>query len=247
MGQDGQGARAVDQIGAVSTTTVVASIETASSLRVRQFIQENLPIAPVSSAPEICLHKAEPKSGLWRLAESDENFETPYWAYLWGGGLALARYVLDHAAIVAGYRVLDLGCGSGLVGIAAAKSGAKEVIAADIDRYAIIAAGLNAKANGVRIQPILKDLTAASPPSVDVILIGDMFYEQQLAERVSAFIDRCLRSGMFVLIGDPGRAFLPRQRLKLLAQYPGFDFADAHRVERTQNAVFTPVSDLLPS
>lgn len=184
------------------------------------------------------MHKAGPKSGLWRLAEMDEDFGTPYWAYDWGGGLALARHVLNHPAVVAGRTVLDLGAGSGLVGIAAAKSGAKNVIAADIDRYAIAAIGLNAAANGVSISTFLGDLTAEAPPMVDMVLVGDLFYEADLAQRVTAFLDRCLESKIEVLVGDPWRTFLPQTRLRLLAQYPGPDFGDCDGGTPRQNAVF---------
>jgi predicted nicotinamide N-methyase len=215
------------------------TLHAASSLRIQRFIQTNLPIAAVATVPEIRLHKAGPKSGLWRLAELDAEFGAPYWAYPWGGGLALARYVLDHPEIVAGRRILDLGSGSGLVGIAAAKSGAKEVIAADIDRYAVAAIGLNAEANAVKVLPVLGDLTAGPPPKVDAVLIGDLFYAQDLAERVLSFIDRCVRSNIAVLVGDPKRAFLPRSRLELLAEYPGPDFGDAHRETQTRNTVFS--------
>ncbi|HUZ90902.1 MAG TPA: 50S ribosomal protein L11 methyltransferase, partial [Methylocella sp.] len=149
----------------------------------------------------------------------DEDFDTPYWAYDWGGGLALARHILNYPEIVAGRTVLDLGAGSGIVGIAAAKSGAKHVIAADIDRYAIAAIGLNSTANGVAISAFFGDLTAASPPEVDVVLVGDLFYEEDLAQRVTTFLDRCLVSNIDVLIGDPWRTFLPRTRLQLLAEY----------------------------
>src|SRR4051812_37094510 len=101
------------------------------------FIRANLPLAPVPGIPEIHLHKASPSSGLGRLAAQDAGFGSPYWAYYWAGGLALARYVLDHPEIVAGRRVLDLGAGSGLVAIAAAKAGAGAVIAAEVDPYAV--------------------------------------------------------------------------------------------------------------
>lgn len=135
------------------------AIDASNFAWVQKFIQANLPIGFVPSVPEIRLHRAGPRSGLWRLAERDENFDTPYWAHDWGGGLALARYNLDHPEIVAGRRALDLGAGSGIVGIAAAKAGANEVMAADIDPYAIAATGLNAAANGVTIFPYLGDLT----------------------------------------------------------------------------------------
>jgi predicted nicotinamide N-methyase len=204
-----------------------------------RFIQTNLPTAVVPSIPEIRLHRAGPRSGLWRLAEADDDFATPYWAYPWGGGLALARYVLDHPAIVAGRRVLDLGSGSGLVGIAAAKSAAQQVIAADIDRYAVVATRLNARANAVDLVPVHDDLTQRAPPSVDVVLVGDLFYAPDLAQRVAAFLDRCLRVNIAVLVGDPGRAFLPRARLQLLAEYPGPDFGEADRATQGKNAVFS--------
>jgi predicted nicotinamide N-methyase len=188
--------------------------------------------------PEIVLHRAGPKSGLWRLAESDKDFDTPYWAYDWGGGLALARHILNYPEIVAGRRVLDLGAGSGLVGIAAAKSGAKHVIAADIDRYAIVATGLNAMANRVAISTFFGDVTAGLPPEVDVVLVGDLFYEEGLARRVTAFLDRCLGSNIDILIGDPWRTFLPRMRLQLIAEYPGTDFGNGTQGEPKRNAVF---------
>jgi predicted nicotinamide N-methyase len=185
------------------------------------------------------LHKAGPKSGLWRLAEMDQDLVTPYWAYHWGGGLALARHILSHPEIVAGRTVLDLGAGSGIVAIAAAKVGAKNVIAADIDPYAIAATGLNAAANGVAVSTLLGDLTAGSPPAVDVVLVGDLFYEADLAERVTAFLDRCLGAKMEVSVGDPLRAFLPRTRLQLLAEYPGPDFGHTSPDEQKPNAVFS--------
>jgi predicted nicotinamide N-methyase len=205
-----------------------------------QHIQVNLPILPVLSVPEIRLHKAGPKSALWRLAEMDDPyFGTPYWAHSWGGGLALARHILDHPETVAGRRVLDLGTGSGIVAIAAAKAGAREVIAADIDRYAVAVARLNAAANGVTLSALLGDLTADPPPAVDVVLVGDVFYDHNLAKRVTTFLDRCLGSDIDVLIGDPGRTFLPYSRLRLLAEYPGLDFGDGNDVAGKRNAVFS--------
>ena len=204
-----------------------------------QFIRANLPLAPVPSVPEIRLHSAIPSSGLWRLAEADETgFTSPYWAYHWGGGLALARHLLDCPDTVAGRRVLDLGAGSGIVGIAAAKAGASAVTAAEVDPCAVVALGLNAEANGVAIAAIEGDPTAGPPPPVDVVLVGDLFYEQDLARRVTAFLDRCLGSGIEVLIGDPWRAFLPRPRLRLLAEYPTPQFGEAGSVAMKTSAVF---------
>ena len=180
----------------------------------------NLPVAAVPGVPEIRLHKARPTSGLMRLARQDEEgFGAPYWAHYWAGGLALARYVLDHPGVVAGKRVLDLGAGSGLVGIAAAKAGAREVVAAEVDRYAVAALQLNMKLNDASISVLHSDVTASAPPETDLILVGDLFYAPDLSERVTAFLDRCSSCGIRALVGDPWRAHLPVSRLTELARY----------------------------
>lgn len=202
------------------------------------FIRENFELTAAPSVPEIRIHKAGPKSGLWRLAEADDAFGNPYWAYHWGGGLALARHVLDHPAVVAGRRVLDLGAGSGIVGIAAAKAGARHVVAADVDTYAIMATRLNADANGVTIETTLGNVMMAAPPEVNIVLAGDTFYDADVATKATAFLDRCLDVGIDVLVGDPGRAFLPRERLELIAEYPGGDFGDGAEDNARMNAVF---------
>src|SRR3990167_8194985 len=97
-------------------------IENPSQYDIARVIQARFPVEPVRSVPEIRLHRAGPKSGLSRMAEADDAFGNPYWAHVWGGGLALARHVLDHRDVVACRRVLDLGTGSGLVAGAAARA-----------------------------------------------------------------------------------------------------------------------------
>lgn len=204
-------------------------IDTDVPPRVLQLVQTHFPVLQVPFVPEIRLHKAVPTSGLWRLAEIDElGFGAPYWAHYWGGGTALARYIFDHPDIVADRRVLDLGSGSGIVGIAAAKAGARDVICADTDKYAVAVARLNAAINEVAISTFLGDVTPNAPPDVDAVLIGDLFYEPNLAARVTTFADRCLAAQIEVLIGDPWRAFLPRPRLQLLAEYAVPDFGDGN-------------------
>jgi predicted nicotinamide N-methyase len=152
--------------------------------------------------------------------------------------MALARYILDRPATVMGRRVLDLGAGSGLVAIAAALGGASQVIAADVDRYAVAAARLNAAANGVAVKVIADDLTRGPPPAVDLVAVGDLFYERDLAERVTAFLDRCLSAGMDVVIGDPGRTYLPRSRLRHLADYRVPDVGEVEHAATNASAVF---------
>jgi predicted nicotinamide N-methyase len=204
------------------------------------FIRDRLRIAAVPSIPEIRIYTAHPASGLWRLAPAKgEGAERPpYWAYPWAGGVALARYLLDRPDAVAGLRVLDLGAGCGIVGIAAAMSGASEVIAAEIDRNALAALELNAAVNGVALTVVGDDLTAGPPPQVDLVAVGDLFYESELAERVTAFLDRCLAIGIKVLIGDPYRAHLPLSRLRLLAEYTTPDVGGSRDKAVTSSAVF---------
>jgi len=184
------------------------------------FIRANLPVTAVPGIPEIRLHKASPASGLSRLARWDEDgFAAPYWAHYWAGGLALARYVLDNPNLAAGRRILDLGAGSGLVGIAAAKAGAREVVAAEVDRYGVAALKLNMKLNQASISVLHGDVTRSAAPEVDVVLVGDLFYTSDLAERVATFLERCSNRGIRALVGDPWRASLPVSRLTELARY----------------------------
>jgi predicted nicotinamide N-methyase len=190
------------------------------------FIRASTHIRPVPGIPEIRIHAAHPASGLWRLAGAGDA-PSPYWAYAWAGGLALARHFLDRPDRVAGRRLLDLGCGSGLVAIAAAKAGAVAVIAADTDANAIAALGLNAALNGIDIAAIRGDILGEPPPAVDLVAVGDLFYERGLAERVADFLDRCVAAGITVLVGDPYRAFLPRDRLRLVAECRVADFGTA--------------------
>jgi predicted nicotinamide N-methyase len=190
------------------------------------FIPANLHLLPAPSLPDILLYAAHPKSGLRRLAGNGHT-EPPYWAYHWAGGTVLAQHVLSHPEIVRDRRVLDLGTGSGLVAITAAQAGATAVAAVDIDPNAAAAARLNAAANGVAIDIACADLLDGDVPDVDLILVGDLFYDALLALRVMAFLDRCRAASIAVLIGDPGRAPLPRERLVLVAEYAVADFGDA--------------------
>lgn len=162
----------------------------------------------------------------------------PYWAYVWAGGAALARHLLDHPQTVIDKRVADLGTGSGLVAIAAALAGAREVVGVDADPNALAALAMNAAANGVEVHGMLADVATADPIQADVIVAGDLFYEEALAERTICYLERCAAAGGEILVGDPWRNPLPVGRLKLLAEYEVPDFGDNKAGAFTSAGVF---------
>ena len=183
------------------------------------FIRSNLRLTVLPQLGNIQLYLAHPGSGLRRLAETDDA-PPPYWAYLWPGGSALAQHLLTHPQVVRGRRVLDLGAGSGVVAIAAAQAGAAEVLAVETDPNGRAALRVNAEANTVAVAELSLDVTRDEPPAVDLVLIGDLFYDPHLAEIVANFLDRCLAAGIEVLVGDIGRTDLPLHRLETVASYP---------------------------
>jgi predicted nicotinamide N-methyase len=197
---------------------------TATPASRQAFIAQNLSLSPVPGIAEIELYSTHPGSGLWRLAAEDDDTDPPYWAYPWGGGIVLARHLLDHPQKVRGARVLDLGCGGGLVAIAAALAGAQSVLAVDIDPMAITATQMNAQANGVEVATLCTDVRRLKAPPVDLILVGDLL---ELAKAVGAFLDRVAKPPVEVLVGDPGRTTLPRRRLSPVAAYRTADFGSA--------------------
>jgi predicted nicotinamide N-methyase/predicted GNAT family acetyltransferase len=185
------------------------------------FIRENTRLSAPPHCPEIVLHLADDAVALWALTEEQLGqlgLAPPFWAFAWAGGQALARYVLDNPRIVRARRVLDVASGSGLAAIAAMKAGAAQAKAIDIDDMAAAAAALNAAANGVAIEIATGDALAA-PPEADIVLIGDLFYDRDLAARLLAWIRTATGAGVDVLIGDPGRSYLPRNALRQIALY----------------------------
>jgi predicted nicotinamide N-methyase len=183
---------------------------------------DRLRLAEVPFVPEVRLHLAVDPIvlGARMEAESGGGLAPLFWASAWAGGQAVSRYVLDNPDVVAGSRVLDLASGSGLVAIAAAVAGAATVTANDIDPYALAALTLNARANGVVVHGSCGDLLAGYGDGAEVVLAGDVFYSQSLAHRMLAFLERVAMRGARVLVGDPGRAYLPHGRLEIVASYP---------------------------
>ena len=187
----------------------------------RAFIQAETRLLPVPHAPELRLHLADEAIDLWQKTEDELaaiGLPPPFWAFAWAGGQALARYVLDTPQMVAGKQVLDFASGSGLCAIAAMKAGAASCLAVDIDPFALEAIGLNAAANGVEIAALQADLIGTDA-GWDVVFAGDVFYEQDMASRVFGWLDGLRQRGALVLIGDPGRSYLPKARLRTVATY----------------------------
>ncbi len=185
------------------------------------FIEAHTVLLPVPHAPEIRLYVADEVTELWHKTEEDLEkigLPPPFWAFAWAGGQGLARYLLDHPETVRGKRVLDFASGSGLVGIAAMMAGAARVEAVDIDPFAAEAIRLNAAANGVELSIRCEDLVGQSG-EWDTVLAGDICYDRDMALRVLDWLKGLQASGMEVVLGDPGRAFLPKADLVELAEY----------------------------
>jgi predicted nicotinamide N-methyase len=208
------------------------------------FVRLHARLAPVAFVPEIRLHQADEPIGLWELTEGEFRSDQPppFWAFAWAGGQALARYLLDHPGEVAGQPVLDLASGSGLVAIAAARAGAAAVRANEVDPRAVAAVELNAAANGVRVAAALGDILDGDAGDARLVLAGDVFYSQAMASRVLRFLLRAARGGARVLVGDPDRAFLPRDRFRRLADYdvPVPPALESVRVKHTTVWELTP-------
>ncbi len=186
------------------------------------FIEANCLPVPVPLVPEITLILAHEAMPLWQKTEDELGelgLPPPFWAFAWAGGQALARYLLDHPQCVRGKRIIDLASGSGLVAIAARLAGAAHVLACDIDPYAEAATRLNARAMNVEIEITSGNLLGDPPPVVDVILVGDIFYERPLAEQALTWLKQAKAGGSDVIIGDPGRSYLPKEHLKPLMDY----------------------------
>ncbi len=186
------------------------------------FVRANTRALPVPHVPEITLRVADEATALWQKTEEELGaigLPPPFWAFAWAGGQGLARYILDHPALVAGRCVIDLASGSGLVAIAAARAGARRVVAVDVDPFAKVAADINAALNGVAVEAVIADLADIDAEGADVILAGDIFYDRDIAAECFERLRQERAAGRLVLVGDPGRVYFPKHGLTLLAEY----------------------------
>jgi predicted nicotinamide N-methyase len=185
------------------------------------FIIANTQIVRPPLTPEIKLHLASELVPIWHKTEeqlSVEGVPPPFWAFAWAGGQALARYVLDHPETVANKSVLDFASGSGISAIAAVKSGAASVLASEIDEFAIAAIALNAKINEACMTCTSDDLVGRDD-GWEAVIAGDVCYERAMSARVFGWLKHLATRGALVLMGDPGRNYLPESRLEELAVY----------------------------
>lgn len=196
-------------------------------------IRQRLDLRPASSSPELRLYLAHRSSRLGDLLDAlaPEGAPAPYWAFEWGGGGALVKYLAAHPGTVRGKRIVDLGAGSGIVGLAAARHGAVSVHAIDPNPLSAIATTLNAEANRLSVTTQTGDDLGGPPPDADMILAGDVFYDAGLAARMLPYLARCAAAGIDVLVGDPFRKPLPLDRLEEIARYDVRDYGAAASVE----------------
>lgn len=186
------------------------------------FIRLHTAPAPVPLRPDIVLWQATEITPIWRATEAwlqERGVPPPFWAFPWAGGQAVARLIGDDPSLVAGRRVMDFAAGSGMIAIAAMRAGAASVTAVEIDPFAIAATGLNADLNGVAVTGLVADIIGRPLPDVDILLAGDVCYEQPFAVAALAWFRDLARTGITVLVGDPGRAYLPSQGLDKVATY----------------------------
>ena len=207
----------------------------------RAFVLRHTRLRPVPGLEEVRLHLADEVLPLWRAVQvetGDPDAALPYWAFAWAGGLGIGRYLRDHPEAVAGRHVFDLASGSGLCAIAAMRAGAAGATGADVDAFAAVAIGLNARANGCRVTVVRRDVLDDEPPEVEVILAGDCWYDARLADRVLPWLQRARERGTDVLVGDPGRRYLPTDDLLELAAYDVRTTTELEDLDRKQGRVY---------
>ncbi len=187
------------------------------------------PLAPAPLTPRIGVFTARSLTEVWEAAEvlAGRDLPSPFWAWAWPGGAALARVLLDTPELVRGRTVLDVGCGGGVAALAAATAGAASVLAADIDPWAVAVTSLAARRQGLVVDGVTGDVTGPEHPANaevrEVVLCGDVAYERSGAPRIRSFLDACGSAGATVLVADPGRAY--------------FDAAGLERIDAFELAV----------
>jgi predicted nicotinamide N-methyase len=206
----------------------------------RPLILEHTKIARCRLCPEIRLRLVTEDCALFHASEekvAEMGIPEPFWAFSWAGGEAVARFVLDHPEWVKGRSVLVFGCGCGIDAIAAALSGGR-VCAADIDPAAREATAANAELNGVAVEVSGEDLLGVEDLAWEVVLVGDVCYEEHASRAILEWLGRLAGRGITVLVGDPHRGYVERAPVSLLASYDAPADNDRHGRSLTRTSVF---------
>ena len=210
--------------------------------RRRGLVARHTRLQALEDVPAIRLHLADDVGPVWRATEAAlgvTEAPIPFWAFAWAGGIAIACYLREHPDVVAGRTVVDLATGSGLCAIAAARGGASSATGIDIDPFAEAAVATNARANAVRVAFVGRDVLDEEPPAADIVLAGDTWYEGPLASRAMPWLTRAAERGSRVLLGDPGRRYLPAAGLERLATYEVHTTTQLEDRDVVRSSVFT--------
>lgn len=187
-----------------------------------EFVRAHTRVRSAPFVPELRLHLADDSFELWeatQVAVDRGAIPPPFWAFVWAGGQALARHLIDTPGLVAGRHVVDVASGSGLVAIAAARAGAATVTAYDVDDLAVAAVRLNAPLNEVDVTTRAADVRDVEVAAGCLVTVGDVFYDERIAAVMLPALQRFTAAGADVLVGDPHRAYLPQELLQPLASY----------------------------
>lgn len=229
--------------GAVSAERAAAASEETGASDAAAMVTAVTRLCSPPLVPELKLWLGDDVTEIWLRTEAASSAELPppFWAFAWAGGQAVARYLLDHREVVAGRSVLDVAAGGGVVAVAALRAGAAAVTATDLDPLAIAAIKLNAEANGVSVDARLADVLDGDGEGADVLLAGDVWYSRAMAARMIGLVERAAARGATVLVGDAGRAYLPRERLEAVAEYDISVTRDLESVEMKRATVLRPM------
>lgn len=192
--------------------------------RLRALLSVHAPLRPATLVPSLLAPAAVDELPLWQAAEAAFGgpLPAPFWAVAWPGAQALARAIADGIVDVKGRVVVDVGCGSGLAAIAAAKHGAARAIAVDVDPLAVQVALLSAADNGAAIEARAADPVLGEDDVIegaDVVLAGDLVYNVDVGARLVERARSWRARGMDVVLADSGRPFFSADGAPALARF----------------------------
>jgi predicted nicotinamide N-methyase len=191
-------------------------------LTLERFLDQNAPFTPVPLCPELFAFAAVSLVAVWEAAEAlaGGTMPSPFWAFPWPAGIALARVVLDRPDLVRDRFVLDLGAGGGVASFACARAGAAGVVACDVDPWAVAVTRIAARRQRLDVETLGEDPTLVPPAldTFDVVLAADLAYDRRSSARERATLQRAAMRGATVLLADAGRTYFKSEGMELLAE-----------------------------